>query len=960
MADGALGIAQLVEFVLDYTLFLSREAIRLTIAKLPKSLESTRSQWIINYSYSSFIIYLFFGLPIIYWKIIIYYNNLNDLLNLIYPLKIYHIVLIILICVILELLAEPYYNLNQFIKLDFKTRTKIESWSNFIKCIIQFLSIILIAPKLGMSKTNINSYVFGYLMGQLSYSLSIYLLYWKSFSFNILIPSKIISNNNNNNNKNDKDNKILNSNWFEKNSFSYFKSIFIQQIFKNFLTVGDKFVITSLLNIQIQGYYSFISNYGSLIARILFAPMEESTRISIGLLFKDEKNLKNDFIKFSQYISNVLKIYIYILTLLIIFAPLNTKFLLNLIFKNFNSNDLILAFKLYWIYIILLASNGILEALFQSLFNSNEIVNKYSFFMLINSIIFLSSLILLISKFNQGLNGLLYANMINMIMRIIYCYFSIKSFILSKSKLTGLKFDYLNFNSIVKNFNLFLSSSFILMLSQYIYFQGDVKTWNQFALSALSGDLTPGISAKEYYQRRLKLAEKLPKGSIAILPGSSVKFASGSVFYQFQQNTDLYYLTGWNEPDSVAIIERPKNSDDPIDHIFHMAVPDSDPSVEQWEGERTGVKGVQEIFNADISVSIQQFPSHLDKILRNYTDIYYDIGGASSASGKSTNFFEKMFPSIISNDSSSNNKLTNRANIEEILRKHSNQGFSIKPLASIITNLRVIKSNSELKLMRLAGKISGHAYNEAYAKKFKSEKGLHSFLEYRFISGGCDKSAYFPVVAGGSHALCIHYVRNDDLFKDGDMVLVDAAGNLGGYCADISRTWPVNGEFSPAQTELYEALLSVQRRIIRECQVNKGNSLNDLHNLSVDLLTLELRNIGFNDLQSWEVSKYLYPHYIGHNLGLDVHDCPLYSRSAQLRKGQVVTVEPGVYVPNDERWPSEFRGMGIRIEDDVAVGDDVHVVLTAEAAKEIVDIENIARNGVTTKLLEEVTDIYSL
>lgn len=470
------------------------------------------------------------------------------------------------------------------------------------------------------------------------------------------------------------------------------------------------------------------------------------------------------------------------------------------------------------------------------------------------------------------------------------------------------------------------------------------------------GDLTPGISALEYYQRRLNLAEKIPKGSLAIIPGNSVKYASGSVFYQFQQNTNLLYLTGWNEPDSVAIIERPENSDDPADHIFHMSVPPADPAAEQWEGERTGVDGVQEIFNADVAVSTDAFPGHLDKLLRRYTDIYYDVGGANSSNGKAINFFDRMFPSTTYHME----KKRDRADIEEALRNHTKQGFQIRPLNPLVTDLRVIKSNAELKIMRLAGKISGRAFNAAYAKRFYSEKGLHSFLEYKFISGGCDKSAYFPVVAGGDHALCIHYVRNDDLLRDGEMVLVDAAGNLGGYCADISRTWPVNGKFTPAQAELYEALLDVQKRIIRECKVTQGNSLNDLHNLSVDLLTLELRNVGFNDLQSWEVSKYLYPHYIGHNLGLDVHDCPLYSRTAKLRKGQVVTVEPGLYIPNDPRWPAEFRGIGMRIEDDVAVGDDINVVLTTEAAKEIVDIESIATNGVTTPLEEEVVDVYSL
>ncbi|TID17250.1 hypothetical protein CANINC_004013 [Pichia inconspicua] len=471
-----------------------------------------------------------------------------------------------------------------------------------------------------------------------------------------------------------------------------------------------------------------------------------------------------------------------------------------------------------------------------------------------------------------------------------------------------------------------------------------------------AGDLTFGISALEYYQRRVRLAEKIPKGSLAIIPGSTVKFASGSVFYQFQQNTNLYYLTGWNEPDSVCIIERPETADDPADHIFHMAVPATDVAVEQWEGERTGVEGAQEIFNADVSVSINHLSSHLEKLLRKYTNVYYDIGGASSATSKTGVMFSRLFPSIDNNNDSPSDK----HNIENLLRKHAKQGFQINPLCNIVTELRAIKSNSELKVMRLAGKISGRAFNQAYAKRFKTEKGLHSYLEYRFISGGCDKSAYFPVVAGGDHALCIHYVRNDDVLRDGELVLVDAAGNLGGYCADISRTWPVNGVFKPAQAEIYEALLSVQRRIINECTVQKGHSLNDLHNMSVDLLTLELRNAGFNNLQNWETSKYLYPHYIGHNLGLDVHDCPLYSRSTQLQKGQVVTVEPGVYVPNDDRWPAEFRGIGIRIEDDIAVGDNVNVILTAEAAKEIDDIENIAQNGVTTESDEEVVDLYSL
>lgn len=459
-----------------------------------------------------------------------------------------------------------------------------------------------------------------------------------------------------------------------------------------------------------------------------------------------------------------------------------------------------------------------------------------------------------------------------------------------------------------------------------------------------AGDLTPGISALEYFNRRQALADKMAPHSIAILPGSCVKYASGSVFYPFQQNNDFFYLTGWNEPDSVCVLEKKGDNDD---LVFHMAVPPSDPAAEQWEGERTGVEGAQEIFNADVSLSNTEFPAHLKSLLKTYRTVYYDFEPISNKKGILSNMFPSRAPP--------------KMNVEAILKENSQTGFTLNPLKPHVTKLRVVKSNAELRIMRLAGKISGRAYNQAYSKQFKTERGLHSFLEYRFVSGGCEKPAYVPVVAGGDHALCIHYVRNDDVFRNGEMVLVDAAGQLGGYCADISRTWPNNGKFTPAQAEIYEAVLTVQRNLIKECKANNGYSLNDLHNLSVEWMTKELRNCGFSELSTWETAKYLYPHYVGHNLGLDVHDCPSHSRSATLERGQVITIEPGVYVPNDDRWPAEFRNIGIRIEDDIAVGDSTYVNLTVEAAKEIVDIEAIASSGTTSLPLDfEADDIYSL
>ncbi|CDK24897.1 unnamed protein product [Kuraishia capsulata CBS 1993] len=458
------------------------------------------------------------------------------------------------------------------------------------------------------------------------------------------------------------------------------------------------------------------------------------------------------------------------------------------------------------------------------------------------------------------------------------------------------------------------------------------------------GELTPGISALEYFQRRICVSSSMTTGSVAIIPGEQIKYASGSVFFPFQQDNDFYYLTGWNEPNSVAIIEKPTAN--PDDVVFHLVVPPKDPAAEQWEGHRTGPDGAVEIFNADVSESSKVLDKHIQKVLQKYRTVYYDFQDhkSSSLSSVVNSFFKKQV------------QTENSRTIESLLKQGNK---SVRSLRSIVSNLRAVKSEAELSIMRLAGKISGRAYNAAYARRFKTEKALCAFLEYRFISGGCDKSAYVPVVAGGANSLCIHYTRNDDLLRDGELVLVDAGGSLGGYAADISRTWPVSGKFTDPQKDLYEAVLSVNKHCIKLCTESAGVSIQDLHYESVRVLTRELRNCGFAQIQDWETSR-LYPHYIGHNLGLDVHDVPSYPRSGKFKSGQVVTVEPGVYVPDNSKWPKHFRNIGIRIEDDVAVGKNTYTVLTSEAAKEVVDIEAIAQNGVTTPLEEEVVDIWSL
>lgn len=261
----------------------------------------------------------------------------------------------------------------------------------------------------------------------------------------------------------------------------------------------------------------------------------------------------------------------------------------------------------------------------------------------------------------------------------------------------------------------------------------------------------------------------------------------------------------------------------------------------------------------------------------------------------------------------------------------------VKSLRPLMNQLRVVKSRAEVKNMRLAGKISGRAFTEAMRNQWQLEKDLGAFLDYKFRTGGCENSAYIPVIGGGRNALSIHYVRNNDCLKTGEMVLVDAGGQYGGYITDITRTWPINGKFSDAQKDLYEAILRVQRSSVSLCRESANMTLDQIHRITEEGIRDALKQLGFN--MSNNALETLFPHHVGHYIGLDVHDCPGYSRSVPLKAGHCVTIEPGVYVPDDERWPKHFRGMGIRIEDSVCIEEDAPLVLTTEAIKEVVDIE---------------------
>jgi intermediate cleaving peptidase 55 len=460
-----------------------------------------------------------------------------------------------------------------------------------------------------------------------------------------------------------------------------------------------------------------------------------------------------------------------------------------------------------------------------------------------------------------------------------------------------------------------------------------IKSWRKYAyleadeISTNTTAVTPGITAQEYADRRSRLAASLPDNGIAILASSNTKYRSGAVFYEFHQEPNFFYLTGFNEPEAVAVIQKVGSS---ADYIFHLFVRPKDPKAEQWDGARSGEQAGLDVFNADEvfvpvlaswasadcsqSGDINHLHTLLPRLISGANEIYTDIVKCSGFG----RFFRNQ--DLVPND------------FQRMIKDSK-----VKPLKPLMHELRILKSEAEVANMRLAGKYSGRAFTNAMRRQWSKEKDLGAFLDYEFKIGGCDTTAYVPVIAGGQNALSIHYVRNDDILKEGEIVLVDAGGEYGGYIADITRSWPINGKFSDPQRDLYEAILRVQRSTISLCRESANMTLDKLHQITEHGLKEALKQLGFD--MTGDSLDVLFPHHVGHYIGLDVHDCPGYPRSVPLKAGHCVTVEPGIYVPDDNRWPEHFRGIGIRIEDSVCVRDDSPLILTTEAVKEVVDIE---------------------
>jgi intermediate cleaving peptidase 55 len=455
-------------------------------------------------------------------------------------------------------------------------------------------------------------------------------------------------------------------------------------------------------------------------------------------------------------------------------------------------------------------------------------------------------------------------------------------------------------------------------------------------------ELTPGIPASEYEDRRRKLMDRLPEKSVVVVMAGRTKMMSGKIFYRFRQDSNFLYLTGFQEPDSALILEKNSSSKG---YKMTMFVPSREDSNETWNGPKTGTDGAINIFGADDAYSMEPsaFLTHLKQALVDANHIYVEpptsptIPRQSSRAAKMPsllNFLSPLSPTAY-------DLFPKKADFESVVKMLGDTNRS-HSLAKELDKMRLIKSGNELRLMRRAGRVGSQAMMEAMraARPGCTEWQLQSTFESSCGMQGAQRPAYVPVVASGSNALTIHYIQNDSICQKDDLVCMDAGCELDGYVSDITRAFPVQGHFSSPQKDLYQAVLNVLKACTRLISEDQCYTLSELHRRSVELLNVELKQLKF-DLKPGSLERDLYPHALSHWLGMDLHDTPSIDRNTKLTSGMCLSVEPAVYCNEAiSGIPKHFHGLGIRVEDDVAVyGAKGNILLNAECVREVSDVE---------------------
>jgi len=436
------------------------------------------------------------------------------------------------------------------------------------------------------------------------------------------------------------------------------------------------------------------------------------------------------------------------------------------------------------------------------------------------------------------------------------------------------------------------------------------------------------MSQAEYRQRRQQLMSKIANGT-AVFRSAPMAVMHNDVEYNFRQDSDFFYLTGFNEPEAVAVLA-PQHPE----HQFVLFVQPKDREKEVWTGYRFGVDAAKEIYGADEAYPIAELDEKLPKYIEKADRIYYHLGRDAA-------FNQKI--------------LRHWQNLMRTYPKRGTGPIAIEDTGPILHSMRLVKSDTELQLMRTAADIAVEAHLHAMeiSAPRRYEYEIQAEMERIFRLRGGMGPAYPSIVASGANACVLHYIENNRQMQDDELLLIDAGCAYGYYNSDITRTFPVNGKFTPEQKTLYEIVLEAQKQAI--AQVKPGNPYNIIHDTALRVITEGLVDLGIlkgniDELIKEEKYKPYYMHRTGHWLGLDVHDVGVYQHGDEkpqiLQPGQVLTVEPGIYIVPDTKLAEDqptthprWVGIGIRIEDDVLVTPTGCEVLTAGVPKAVDEVQ---------------------
>jgi len=429
------------------------------------------------------------------------------------------------------------------------------------------------------------------------------------------------------------------------------------------------------------------------------------------------------------------------------------------------------------------------------------------------------------------------------------------------------------------------------------------------------GEIQPGITMREFEDRRKRFADRMDPGSFAIIGSSPTTYMSGIIPYPYRPNAGFQYLTGIIQPDMIATI-------DSTGH-FTLYCPNPSDMRDTWTGALASKDAGREAFGANEVHYVSELPFRLQKLASEQIrkTIYIDMNEDSRRLLTAEQWQHAMQV------------------VQSVKDTHTILSYN-----AILHSMRWKKSPAEIQLMRQSSQVASNAMIrciEATSAR-TTEHELSALFEYVCRSQGAQRMAYPPVVASGPDACTIHYSRNDKELDENSMILMDAGCEYYGYCSDVTRTWPVGGRFLGPMRDVYQAVHEAHQHLLQQCK--PGRTLREIHMLSVDLLKQGLRSLSCTSvLESILVAnsyRTFYPHSVGHWLGMDTHDCPAVSHELPLEPNVTLTIEPGIYIPDKAEY-GHYRGIGVRIEDDVCITEDGADVLSKSVPTDIPSIEQI-------------------